>query len=141
MFRILIASRDEKDIRSAFSQLNVERVHLHTDDDAAACDIAEYFRQRLASIAQNSELSDWPKPGVIEQLTRSAGGLFIWASTAVGFIEDGPPDERLQILFDISMQGESLTQNSMHSTKRLSAVNSNPSFRAKLKPYVKFLEQ
>ena len=110
MFRILIASRDEKDIRTAFSQPNVERVPLHTDDDATAHDIAEYFRQGLTSIGKNSELPDWPRPEDIEQLTRCAGGLFVWASTAVGFIEDGLPDKRLQILFDISVQGESLTK-------------------------------
>jgi len=108
-FRILIASRDESDIRTAFSQPNVERVLLRTDDGAATRDIEEYFRARLTSIAKNSELPDWPRPGVIEQLTRSAEGLFIWASTAVGFIEDGPPNKRLHILLNISTQGKALT--------------------------------
>jgi hypothetical protein len=113
LFRILVASRNEKDIRSAFSQphFNVERVPLRTDDDTTARDITEFFRQRLASIARDSELPpDWPGAGVIEQLTQCAGGLFIWASTAVGFIKGGLPDGRLRIILNTSTQGESLTK-------------------------------
>jgi hypothetical protein len=113
LFRILVASRNEKDIHSAFSQpsVNVERVPLRTDDDTTARDIAEFFRQRLASIARDSGLrSDWPGSRVIDQLTECAGGLFIWASTAVGFIEGGLPDGRLRIVLNTSMQGESLAK-------------------------------
>jgi hypothetical protein len=113
LFRILAASRDEKDIRSAFSQpdINIEKIPLRTEDDNTTRDIAEYFRQRLMSIAKNSgRPSNWPELDVIKQLTQCAGGLFIWASTAVGFVEDGPPDERLQTLLDISAQGESLAK-------------------------------
>jgi hypothetical protein len=113
LFRILAASRDEKDIRSAFSppDINIKKIDLRTEDDNTTRDIAEFFRQRLMSIAENSgRPSNWPGRDVIEQLTRRAGGLFIWASTAVGFIEDGPPDARLQTLLDISAQGESLVK-------------------------------
>jgi len=94
LFRILVASRDEKDIRSAFSRPNtrqfVKPVPLRIDDDATMHDIAEYFQHHLISIAMDSGLSsEWPGPGVVDQLTAHAGGLFIWASTAIGFIEDG----------------------------------------------------
>jgi hypothetical protein len=129
-FRILIASRDEKDIHAAFSRpnVNIERIPLRTDDDIATRDIAEFFRQRLVSIAEDSELSDWPRPREIEQLTRCAGGLFIWASTAVGFIEDGPPDGRLQIVLNTSTQGESLVK--LDELYQLTLAHQFKTFRA-----------
>ena len=114
VFQILVASRDEKDIRFAFSPRNIDATPfpLHIGDDTTRRDIAQYFQKRLKSIAECSELApDWPGPEAIEKLTECAGGLFIWASTAVGFIEDGLlPNARLQIVLNLSPQGESLTK-------------------------------
>jgi len=114
VFQILVASRDEKDIRFAFSPRNIGAgsFPLNTRDDATRRDIAQYFQKRLKSIAECSDLApDWPGPEAVGKLTECAGGLFIWASTAVGFIEDGLlPNARLQIVLDLSTQGESLTK-------------------------------
>jgi len=114
VFQILVASRDEKDIRFAFSPRNINATPfpLPTGDDATSRDIAQYFQKRLRSIAECSELApDWPGPEAIEKLTECAGGLFIWASTAVAFIEDGLlPEDRLPIVLNLSTQGKSLTK-------------------------------
>ena len=132
LFRILVASRDEKDIRSAFSRPNtnqfVKPVPLRIDDDATTHDIAEYFQYHLMSIATDSGLSsEWPGPGVVDQLTVHAGGLFIWASTAIGFIEDGLAEERLPIILNISKRGESLAK--LHELYQLTLTEQFKSFR------------
>jgi len=132
LFRILVASRNEKDIRSAFSRPNtnqfVKPVLLRIDDDATTHDIAEYFQYHLMSIATDSGLSpEWPGPGVVDQLTLRAGGLFIWASTAIGFIEDGLAEERLPIVLNISKRGESLAK--LHELYQLTLAEQFKSFR------------
>ena len=130
-FRVFVASRDESDIRSAFSppRIHVEQVDLRTDDSVTADDIAEYFRQRLASTAKRFNLaSDWPGPDIITQLSQCAGGLFIWASTAVGFIEGGLlPEDQLPIVLNISTRGESLTN--LHELYRVTLAEQFRSVR------------
>ena len=105
LFRILMASREEKDIGSSFSNINVQQVRLLIDDEATARDIKTYFQRRLVPVAG---VPDWP--GVIQQLTDRAGELFIWASTAVLFIECGRPKRQLQTLLESAAPGESLTK-------------------------------
>jgi len=81
------------------------------------------FRQRLRSIAVDSGLSSgWPGPAIVEQPSQSAGGLFIWASTAVGFIED---DGWLPHL-NMSTQGESPVK--LHQLYQLTLVKQFKSF-------------
>ena len=72
----------------------------------------QYFQKRLGQLRSVSDLApDWPGPDIIKQLTECAAGLFIWASTAVGFIEGGLfPEDRLPIVLNISTRGESLTK-------------------------------
>jgi hypothetical protein len=132
LFRILVASRDEKDIRSAFLRRNtnqfVKPVPLRIDDDATMHDIAKYFQHHLMSIATDSGLSEWPGPGVVDQLTLRAGGLFSWASTAIGFIEDGLAKERLRIVLNTSKRGESLAK--LHGLYQLTLTEQFKSFRS-----------
>jgi hypothetical protein len=59
-------------------------------------DISEFLRHRLTDIRRTTQLphldDDWPGDEKIGALTKSAGGLFVWASTACSSID---PKERL----------------------------------------------
>ncbi|KAF8343194.1 uncharacterized protein EI90DRAFT_839340 [Cantharellus anzutake] len=99
MFRFLIASRDELDINAALSHPGVDVRDAPIGDESTSSDIRLLFQQRLASNAhafvKHHLPSDWPTEPVIEQLVTLSGGLFIWASTTILFIESGSPKERL----------------------------------------------
>ena len=111
MFRLLIASRDEPDIRAALSHLNVDVCDVPIGDDSTSHDIKLLFERRLASNApafvDRRLPSDWPGEPVIRQLVALSGGLFIWASTTIRFIESGFPGERLKKVLSASAHGPS----------------------------------
>ena len=99
-FKLVITSRDHR-IPKSFR--NVCRCAvLNTGNIAepeAINDIRVFLRVRFATIAENnSYCSNWPGEHIIEQLTRHAAGLFIWADTLVKFIEPGIPNIRLDMI-------------------------------------------
>lgn len=103
MFRVFITSRAESDIEAAFAhQSNIIRVELDITTQSSIADIISYIRHRMEIIRKGSvyELSsDWPGEEKIIALANQAAGLFIWASTAATFIEEGHnPEEQLDIL-------------------------------------------
>ena len=97
--RIIVISRPELDIqRTLGSHLHLRQYPLDIDSVANKDDILEFIRHRLQEIRiKDGYLGDhWPGDNKISSLANSAGGLFIWASTACIYIEDGyAPDERL----------------------------------------------
>ena len=98
-FRLLIASRDEPDIRTILSRLNVDVRDAPIGDESTS-DIKLLFQQRLANNADafvhHRLPPNWPGGPVIQQLVTLSGGLFIWAATTILFIESGFPEERLK---------------------------------------------
>lgn len=61
-------------------------------------DIHWFLVQQLAHIASeypDSLPPDWPGLTIIEELTRPAAGLFIWAKTLIKFVHLGEPQEQL----------------------------------------------
>jgi hypothetical protein len=111
MFRLLVASRNEPDIRVALSRLNIALHNIPVNNKSTTSDISQFFRQRLSSHAPAFEArglpSDWPGDLVRQQLVTLSGGLFIWASTAIRFIESGFPEKRLKKILDSSVHGHS----------------------------------
>jgi len=105
MFRLLMASRDEPDIQTVLSSLNVDVRDVPIGDESTS-DVKLLFKQRLASNARafvgRHLSSDWPGEPVIQQLVTLSGGLFIWASTTIRFIASGFPDERLEQVLSVS---------------------------------------
>jgi hypothetical protein len=99
--KILITSRDDLDICNAFeAQHHIRAQELDIASDINAGDVSLYISHRLSYIlADNRYLglaSDWPGEERTRLLAKHACGLFVWASTATAFIEDGhDPDERL----------------------------------------------
>ena len=103
-FRILITSRDEFDIRSSLSKSNVVKWTIDTSTTDSDSDIKLYFQHSLSKLRiTDSSLSNYlsaedPIPRLVEQ----AGGLFIWASTAIKFIGQKNPRNRLLSLLSLS---------------------------------------
>ncbi|KDQ19610.1 hypothetical protein BOTBODRAFT_102789, partial [Botryobasidium botryosum FD-172 SS1] len=103
--RILITSRPSDDIASAFG--NQAHVGCHTLEITSenSKDIKSFLRHSMAKIVKSKQHlaldSDWPGCPVLRVLTTHAGGLFIWADTAVKYMDDGMnPVQRLDILIN-----------------------------------------
>jgi len=104
--RVLIASRDEPDIHAALSRLNPDTYDVPMGDRSTSLDIKLLFENRLASNI-NASTSGHPPPEwlgaeAIRRLVGLSGGLFIWASTTIRFIESGPCKDRLNKILSAS---------------------------------------
>jgi len=109
MFRLIIASRNEPDIRVSISRLDITVIDLGIDDDRTKLDILRLFQRRLVDTPAFVDYdlpTNWPGDAVVRQLVDRAQGLFIWASTTIRFIESGDPDERLNKVLSASAHGE-----------------------------------
>jgi NACHT domain len=98
--RTIVMSRAENDIHIAFdSQHHIRPYQLDITSTGNAVDILTYFRHRMAFIrTKNRHLrlgTDWPGEEIFLQLVQRASGLFVWASTAVEFINGHAPKRRL----------------------------------------------
>ncbi|KDQ18542.1 hypothetical protein BOTBODRAFT_74046, partial [Botryobasidium botryosum FD-172 SS1] len=101
--RILITSRPSDDIAGAFDkQPHVKCRSLEITAENSK-DVKAFLRHSLAQIAQSRRHltldPGWPGCPVLRVLTTHAGGLFIWADTAVKYMDDGMnPVQRLDVL-------------------------------------------
>ena len=88
VFRVLVTSRDERDIHHLLSTPNVVAKPLPLSDPTVNHDIALYLRHSLQEIrTEDHDLPlGWPVKEDLGRLGSLAGGLFIWASTAIKFI-------------------------------------------------------
>ncbi|EKM60082.1 uncharacterized protein PHACADRAFT_206284 [Phanerochaete carnosa HHB-10118-sp] len=93
--RFFVTSRPERDIvatfdtpnyRDAFGKLLLHAVALQP---VTTADIKRYLTVSLSDIRRYFGLADtWPNDTDIETLSKMAGGLFIFAATAIKFIKD-----------------------------------------------------
>jgi len=107
-FAVVIASRPEHHIRSAFDlgDLNEHSSRLSLDDSYNPdADIKKYLVDRFSGIRKLHPLraylpTPWPMEGIIDQLVAKASGQFIYASTVDKFVSSmrHKPSERLDIL-------------------------------------------
>ena len=99
--RIIVFSRPEPDIQRALGSHRHVRPYSLDIDSATNKDVSEFIQYRLKEIRiKDGSLDDrWPTDNEISALARLAGGLFIWASTALLYIESGyAPNRRLSEL-------------------------------------------
>lgn len=101
--RIIITSRADADIWGSFeTQNHIRSIELDITTNANARDIISYFRHSMSEIRNSKRRlpldADWPHESTIEALGRHALGLFVWASTAVGFIDGHDPRKRIKSL-------------------------------------------
>ncbi|KAG6333192.1 hypothetical protein ID866_5896 [Astraeus odoratus] len=111
--RIFVTSRAEKDIQNAFSkESHIHRRELDIGCPVNAKDVRAYIHNRMVSIReQNVYLGlpdDWPGDSAVDSLTKRASGLFVWASTACRYVENGQdPKERLSELLQSKIHEDS----------------------------------
>jgi hypothetical protein len=98
--RILITSRLENDIHHAIqAQPHIILHELQITSEGNGEDISSYMRYRMELVRKKKKDlslgSDWPGEARIQQLIKRASGLFVWASTAMEFINGYDPRGRL----------------------------------------------
>lgn len=98
--RILITSRDERDIRYALEgQSHVLVWELSLTSENNMNDTLHFIRNRMAEIRSSLRLAhDWPGDSAIFALNKLAAGLFIWVSTACRFIDGYDPPGNLDVI-------------------------------------------
>ncbi|KAG8932010.1 hypothetical protein FRC01_000466 [Tulasnella sp. 417] len=107
--KVLITSRPEFHIRERFKTLSLRRISqpyiLHDIEKSVVReDIELFLRHRLNQIAEEHGIqTPWPSALALHELIERAGVLFIFAATAVKFIQSGKrrdPASRLAVLLD-----------------------------------------
>ena len=91
-FRFLITGRPEEDILPLASLSNVYSITLDQKSEESMQDVPRYIEHELGTLRASKKLkvpSEWPWDESLRNLSESANGLFIWASTAVKFIQEG----------------------------------------------------
>lgn len=93
--RCLIASRPEPQIVSAIGSLprniTVARITLNEESWDATEDIRTYLRSHLDEIFARLPSSiprPWPSDEILETLVKKSGGIFVYASTVLKYIDD-----------------------------------------------------
>ncbi|KAF7970641.1 hypothetical protein HWV62_23370 [Athelia sp. TMB] len=128
LFRILITSRPEHDIKGALSSpSHIFTIDLSTASDA---DMQIYIQHEMQRIYRNrSDIDElpvnWPGDDTIRRLVTYAAGLFIWAATAMKllFIADDP----VQWLADLRKhKGPDFTLHDLYEAALLSAREWGP---------------
>jgi hypothetical protein len=88
--KVFISSRAEDIIRDVFApQLTNERVrHMHLSAKDSISDVSAFLRRKVATIMKvyHIGLSQWGEERT-RQLCTQASGLFIWAVTAIEYIQ------------------------------------------------------
>ncbi|KAJ7327978.1 WD40-repeat-containing domain protein, partial [Mycena albidolilacea] len=102
--RFFITSRPEPQIKKAMSLAlhnQAQKFDLHEIElPVVQHDIRQYLLAKLQETALDNELHGWPVSEDLDLLVEQSAGLFIYASTAVKFIQDPEflPQERLKII-------------------------------------------
>jgi NACHT domain len=112
-FKLIVTSRDERVPNFFYDPQHSLHITLETGDvtdPETRNDIRTFFRQQFANIVPNLGLPlSWPGEDKIEQLTHRAAGLFIWAQTAMSFMEEGWCDPAVKL--DLVLTGNLGTMN------------------------------
>lgn len=100
--KFFLTSRPEHHIRTQFISARHDRYHMlrlyDIEKDIVEADIRHYCRRRLQKIRITREEQnpshafplEWPSDRDIEYVTLKAGKLFIYAFTAISYIEESP---------------------------------------------------
>ena len=133
--RLIVTSRAELDLRNEFEMKgNICGLGLETTSDLTDNDIMTYIRHHMTRIRADNKIlqlpSNWPGSHKMRALCDRACGLFVWASTAIVFIEDGhDPEERVDILLQVEVASDAESALDILYTKALqSAGLTDPTF-------------
>ena len=93
-FRFLITSRPEKGVNSLSQSTSshlCEHMCLDPKSDDCKRDILKFIKHEMGRLREREDILvdvDWPWDESMEKLGDAADGLFIWASTAIKYIEE-----------------------------------------------------
>ncbi|KAG5637284.1 hypothetical protein H0H81_005079 [Sphagnurus paluster] len=100
--KVLISSRDETLIRNAFNSKpeHLDAFYLHeVEKDIVKHDIKQYLEASLADIRKRYDgPPGWPLQDVVSKLVDLSDRLFIYAATAVRFVDDEDYEDQLSIV-------------------------------------------
>ncbi|KZP17443.1 hypothetical protein FIBSPDRAFT_957250 [Athelia psychrophila] len=112
--RLLIVSRYERDICTAFQNSIVHQEELRVDSETAQGDITVFIRSQLYNTRESHirylgpAMENWPDEDSINGLVHLASGHFIWADTACRLIHDNDdPQQTINELITHQSTGQS----------------------------------
>ncbi|KAH9934109.1 hypothetical protein B0H21DRAFT_813554 [Amylocystis lapponica] len=93
-YRFFVTSRPEPDIVKHFSEKDyIKEMHLDISSESNQRDVQIYLKESLLKIQRDNDAflkTGWPGQNITDKLVSHAGGLFMWASTAIAFITRSP---------------------------------------------------
>ena len=102
--KLIVTSRVEQDIKLTFSNVPHTPLEILTGSsvtEISTNDIQLYMKAEFSEIARLRGLSDnWPGLEIITHLSSLAKGVFIYAVTALKFIDDPNPRAQLKSILD-----------------------------------------
>ena len=116
VFRFLITSRPEKAVTSITPSSNphlYQTVYLDPKSDYCRKDVLAFITHEMGRLKESGDIiidDDWPWDEGMVKLGDAAGGLFIWASTAIKYIEDKDVDN-FECLEDLIENSKFLSKN------------------------------
>lgn len=98
---VFVTSRPEIAIRLGFENMP-EIIHQNLDlrdipRQTVEHDVAVFLRHELGRISQEHKCHDWPSQDDIQSLVQRANGLFIYAATVCGFVDDKNWDPQVRL--------------------------------------------
>ncbi|KAJ7637393.1 hypothetical protein DFH06DRAFT_655690 [Mycena polygramma] len=113
-FKLVVISRNEAPISRVLIPI-AARIELSLSTRAASEDIRRYLGMEMKRIVdeyvqdgrEEETLRTWLTSALLRQLTKMAGGLFVWAKTLINFLEAGNPRDQLELI----LGGEDLGEN------------------------------
>jgi len=114
--KVFMSSRTENDVQKPFGQsINKKHVkQVHLDTAASVEDVSLVLRRKVSQIVSDHDLNwgEWPGEEGMALLSVRASDLFIWAATAVKFLQDQIEeygteclDEVLNVLIGDALEG------------------------------------
>lgn len=109
----VIASRPEAHLQTPFTKIRASidfyELEVPIDSDAASRDVERYLEAEFSKIRESyldSVPSHWPSAGDFLKVARAALGLFIFASTLIGYLQGGDPVLRLKLVLSLIKDSE-----------------------------------
>ena len=126
-FRFLITGRPEEDILSFTPSPYVQSLHLDPQSNESMQNVSVYIEYELERLRTSNMMrvpSDWSWNENLQTLSQAANGLFIWASTAIKFVQEEDLN-RLGRLEELVSNARSLDLNSLYITVLENALRWN----------------
>jgi hypothetical protein len=100
--KLFVTSRPDHRVDQALKNVSSQRIRMTIDEPTTQEDIRHYINSTMTEASFGDETltaADWPTESEREKLVAQAGCLFLWASTACAFIQQGThPKQHMAII-------------------------------------------